>query len=111
MARWPKNTRGSRPPAILDKYLKDQRDKKARMVVAIRNKDLHFLLLTSSWPTHRNPNIFFSEHILSLLAIPCVIFMVRVWEKIGNLKEDQFSMQQFRATISRLCMILSRSQH
>ena len=54
-----KNTRSSRPAAVLDKYLKDQRDQKARMVVTRRNKNLHFLLLTLSWPTHRN-----SQHLI-----------------------------------------------
>ena len=87
--------------ATLNKALKEHRDQRARMVVARRNTDkisTSFLLLRPGPHTSIN-KIFFSEHILTLLAVPSVICRGKVGEKIGNMKVDKWGDSVLNATV------------
>ena len=87
--------------AALNKSLKEHRDQKLRMVVARRNTDkisTAFLLLRPG-PHSSINNIYFSEHILTLLAVPSVICRGKVGERIGNMKVDKWGDSVLNATV------------
>lgn len=87
--------------AALDKSLEEHRNQKERMVVARRNTDkisTAFLLLPPG-PHTSIEDVYFSEHILSLLAVPSLICRGKVGEKIGNMRVDEWGDNVLNATL------------
>ena len=86
----------------LDKVLEEHRDREARPVLVRKNTDKlsTSFLLSKPGPHSGISSIFFSEHMLALLAVPSVLCRGREGERVGRMVVDKWADGIMNATLA-----------